>query len=83
MFAMSSGEQSVFLVIPLLGLAKVLGSSGKSAKAAEIYQRVVKIMESSYGADSKNLVLPLSGLGNLLLGQGKAVEAEKHFTRSV
>lgn len=76
------GGQCVFLVTPLLGLAKVLGSSGRTSEAAESYQRVISIMESSHGgADSADLLLPLSGLGNLLLSQGKANEAEKPFTR--
>ncbi|XP_074291724.1 uncharacterized protein LOC141618516 [Silene latifolia] len=77
------GKHDIFLVTPLLGLAKVLGSNGKASEAADIYKRVITIMESSYGADSANLILPLSCLGNLLLGQGKADDAENPFSRIV
>ncbi|KAL9237429.1 hypothetical protein vseg_011978 [Gypsophila vaccaria] len=74
-------ENSIFLVTPLLGLAKVLGSIGKVTEAAEIYKRVITIMELNYGADSADLVQPLASLGNLLLHQGKADDAERPFTR--
>ncbi|XP_021761464.1 nephrocystin-3-like [Chenopodium quinoa] len=75
------GRHSIFLVTPLLGLAKHLGSVGRAAEAVEIYQRVITIVESSHGADSLDLVLPLSGFGNLLLSQGKPNDAEIPFTR--
>ncbi|KAH9621521.1 hypothetical protein KSS87_019334 [Heliosperma pusillum] len=75
------GEHNIFLVTPLLGLAKVLGSNGRASEAAEIYKRVITIMESRYGADNANIILPLACLGNLLLGQGKADDAEHPFTR--
>lgn len=75
------GRHSIFLVTPLLGLAKHLGTTGRAAEAVEIYERVITIVESSHGADSADLVLPLSGLGNLLLSQGKPNEAEIPFTR--
>lgn len=76
------GKHSIFLVTPLLGLAKHVGSAGRAAEAEEFYQRIITIMESSRGADSADLVLPLYGLGNLLLDQGKPNEAEIHFDRS-
>ncbi|XP_021774958.1 nephrocystin-3-like [Chenopodium quinoa] len=75
------GKHSIFLVTPLLGLAKHLGSVGRAAEAVEIYERVITIVESSHGADSLDLVLPLSGFGNLLLRQGKPNDAEIPFTR--
>ncbi|KAH9606482.1 hypothetical protein KSS87_016426 [Heliosperma pusillum] len=75
------GEHNIFLVTPLLGLAKVLGSNGRASEAAGIYKRVITIMESRYGADNANIILPLACLGNLLLGQGKADDAEHPFTR--
>uniref|UniRef100_A0A803MUN9 Nephrocystin-3 n=1 Tax=Chenopodium quinoa TaxID=63459 RepID=A0A803MUN9_CHEQI len=74
-------KHSIFLVTPLLGLAKHLGSVGRAAEAVEIYERVITIVESSHGADSLDLVLPLSGFGNLLLRQGKPNDAEIPFTR--
>ena len=75
------GKHSIFLVTPLLGLAKHLGSVGRAAEAVEIYEHVITIVESSHGADSLDLVLPLSGFGNLLLSQGKPNDAEIPFTR--
>lgn len=75
------GKKSIFLVTPLLGLAKVLGSNGKVVEAAEVYRRVITIIESSFGSDSADLILPLACLGNLLLGQGKPDDAEHPFTR--
>ncbi|KAL2921804.1 Nephrocystin-3 [Bienertia sinuspersici] len=75
------GMHSIFLVTPLLGLAKHLDSAKRVAEAEEIYQRVISIVESSHGADSVDLVLPLSGLGNLLLNQGKPEAAEIPFNR--
>ncbi|KAG5229538.1 nephrocystin [Salix suchowensis] len=56
------GKGSAFLVSPLLGMAKILGSIGKATTAIEVYQRVISILESSRGAESKDLVVPLSVL---------------------
>lgn len=75
------GKGSAFLVSPLLGMAKILGSIGKATKAIEVYQRVISILESSRGAESKDLVVPLSGLGNLLIKEGRATDAESLFNR--
>ncbi|XP_044508343.1 nephrocystin-3 [Mangifera indica] len=75
------GKDSTFLITPLLGTAKVLGSVGRVRKAVEIYHRVITILESNRGAESEDLVLPLFGLGNLLIKEGKAVDAESAFIR--
>ncbi|KAJ0101006.1 hypothetical protein Patl1_05195 [Pistacia atlantica] len=74
-------KNSTFLITPLLGTAKVLGSVGRATKAVEIYHRVITILETNRGAESEDLVLPLSGLGNLLIKEGKAVAAESAFIR--
>lgn len=75
------GKDSTFLVTPCLGMAKVLGSTRKTEKAMEMYQKAITLLESSRGAESKDLVVPLLGLGNLLLKEGRAIDAETHFTR--
>ncbi|XP_020088876.1 nephrocystin-3 isoform X1 [Ananas comosus] len=75
------GNQSPFLILPLMGIAKVLRSIGRSTKAIAVYQRAVDILEKKRGMGSEELVVPLSGLGNLLLSEGKAVEAENCFSR--
>ncbi|KAL5539339.1 hypothetical protein UlMin_043828 [Ulmus minor] len=75
------GRISVFLVTPILGMAKALSSGGRATKAVKFYQRAVSILESSRGAVSEDLVIPLIGIGNLLLQEGKAKEAEAPFLR--
>ncbi|XP_015067350.1 nephrocystin-3 isoform X1 [Solanum pennellii] len=75
------GNTSSFVVTPLLGMAKVLGSTGKTKKAIETYQRVVKILESSRGEESEELVVPLFGMGNLLLKERRVTDAENAFNR--
>ncbi|KAM2007143.1 hypothetical protein ACFX15_002092 [Malus domestica] len=75
------GENSVFLITPILGIAKVLTSIGRTSKAVESYNRAITLLESSRGAESEDLVIPLFGLGNLLLKEGKPTEAETPFLR--
>lgn len=79
---LSSGKYSVFLITPILGMAKVLSSIGRTSKAAEFYYRAISLLESSRGAESEDLVIPLFGVGSLLLKEGKPVEAETPFLRS-
>lgn len=76
-----TGNTSSFIVTPLLAMAKVLGSNGKTKKAIETYHRVVKILESSRGEESEELVVPLFGMGNLLLKEGRVTDAENAFNR--
>ncbi|XP_006350525.2 nephrocystin-3 isoform X2 [Solanum tuberosum] len=75
------GNTSSFIVTPLLGMAKVLGSTGKTKKAIETYHRVVKIIESSRGEECEELVVPLFGMGNLLLKERRVTDAENAFNR--
>ncbi|XP_049393489.1 uncharacterized protein LOC125857879 isoform X2 [Solanum stenotomum] len=75
------GNTSSFIVTPLLGMAKVLGSTGKTKKAIETYHRVVKILESSRGEECEELVVPLFGMGNLLLKERRVTDAENAFNR--
>lgn len=75
------GNTSTFIITPLLGMAKVLSSNGKTKKAIETYHRVVKILESSRGEESEELVVPLFGMGNLLLKEGRVTDAENAFNR--
>ncbi|XP_016471148.2 uncharacterized protein LOC107793338 isoform X2 [Nicotiana tabacum] len=75
------GNTSSFIVTPLLGMAKVLGSHRKTTKAIEAYHRVVKILESSRGEESEELVVPLFAMGNLLLKEGRVADAENAFNR--
>ncbi|KAI5347226.1 hypothetical protein L3X38_015105 [Prunus dulcis] len=75
------GKNSVFLITPILGMAKVLGSIGRTSKAVEFYHRAISLLESSRGAESEDLVVPLFGVGSLLLKEGKPVEAESPFLR--
>lgn len=78
---LSSGKNSVFLITPILGMAKVLSSIGRTSKAVEFYHRAISLLESSRGAESEDLVIPLFGVGSLLLKEGKPVEAESPFLR--
>lgn len=75
------GSQSPFLVMPLLGLAKVLKSSGRVTEAMETYQRSITILEKTRGPMSEDLVLPLSCMGNLYIDEGRAVDAKATFSR--
>lgn len=77
------GKDSAFLITPLLGMAKALGSIGRVTKAVEIYHQAIAILELSRGAESEDLVVPLLGLGNLLIKERKATDAEIPFTRLV
>lgn len=73
--------ESAFLVTPLLGMANALGSTRRTTKAVEVYNRAIAIVEQDRGVESEELVVPLSGLGNLLVKEGKADLAENTFTR--
>ncbi|CAA6671520.1 unnamed protein product [Spirodela intermedia] len=77
------GSQSPFLVMPLLGLAKVLKLSGRVTEAMETYQRSITILERSRGPMSEDLVLPLFSIGNLFIDEGRAVDAKTTFSRIV
>lgn len=76
-----SGKDSSFLITPILGMAKVLGTIGRTAKAVEFYHRAVSILESNRGFEDEDLVIPLFSLGNLLLKEGKGKDAEACFAR--
>lgn len=65
-----------------MGIAKVLGSSGRASEAIETYHRVIDILESNR-REGEELIVPLSSLGNLLLKEGKASDAECTFNRFV
>lgn len=71
----------MYLVTPILGMAKVLGSIGRATKAVEFYHRSISILESCRSTENEDLIIPLYGLGNLLLKEGKLVEAESPFLR--
>ncbi|XP_015865808.1 uncharacterized protein LOC107403435 isoform X2 [Ziziphus jujuba] len=75
------GKMSVYLVTPILGMAKVLGSLGRATKAVEFYHRSITILESCRSTENEDLIVPLFGLGNLLLKEGKPMEAESPFLR--
>ncbi|XP_072961485.1 uncharacterized protein [Typha angustifolia] len=78
---MGIGNDNPLLIPPLMGMAKVFTSIGRSTKAIVIYHRAVGILEKTSGKESKELVVPLFGLGNLLINVGKAAEAETCFSR--
>lgn len=67
--------------MPLLGMAKALGSAGRATKAIDKYHRSISILESNLGTESKELVVPLNALGNLLIEEGKSEDAESAFRR--
>lgn len=75
------GKNSIYLITPLLGMAKVLGAIGRSTKAVETYHRAIAILELNKGAESEDLVVALFGLGNILLKEGRTTDAETHFVR--
>ncbi|KAG8381126.1 hypothetical protein BUALT_Bualt06G0090000 [Buddleja alternifolia] len=74
------GNKSSFLCTPLLGMAKVMGTSGRATGAIETYQRVLRILESSRG-ETEELIMPLFALGNLLIKEGRTSEAEYPFNK--
>lgn len=76
-----SGKNSVYLVTPILGMAKALGSIGRATKAVESYHHSINILESCRGSENEDLIIPLFGLGNLLLKERKAMEAETPYLR--
>uniref|UniRef100_A0A0A0KN69 MalT-like TPR region domain-containing protein n=1 Tax=Cucumis sativus TaxID=3659 RepID=A0A0A0KN69_CUCSA len=73
------GEDSSFLITPILGMAKVLGTIGRAGKAVECYNRAISLLESSRGFENEDLVIPLISLGNLMLKEGKGKDAETCF----
>ncbi|CAI9775075.1 unnamed protein product [Fraxinus pennsylvanica] len=75
------GNNSSFLTMLLLGMAKVLGAMGRASEAMETYQRVIKLLESSRGGENEELVVPLLAQGNLLMKEGRAPDAESPFNR--
>ncbi|XP_078429120.1 tetratricopeptide repeat (TPR)-like superfamily protein isoform X2 [Wolffia australiana] len=75
------GSQSPFVVVPLLGLAKVLKLRGRVTEAMEAYQRSIAVLEKSRGSMSEDLVLPLSCIGNLYIDDGRATDAKATFSR--
>ncbi|XP_022891097.1 nephrocystin-3 [Olea europaea var. sylvestris] len=75
------GNNSSFLTMLLLGMAKVLGSMGRASEAMETYQRVITLLESSRGGENEELAVPLLALGNLLVKEGRAPDAESPFNR--
>ncbi|KAM7272280.1 hypothetical protein ACFE04_026943 [Oxalis oulophora] len=75
------GKNSVFLVMPFLGMAKAYDSIGRATKSVDMYHNAIAILELSRGPVSEDLVIPLSALGNLLLKEGKASDAESTFNR--
>ncbi|CAH9069989.1 unnamed protein product [Cuscuta europaea] len=77
------GETNFFIIVPLLGMAKALGSVGRARKAIETYHRAISILESSQGTESEELVVPLFALGNLLLEERRAADAETAFQRVI
>ncbi|CAN6444491.1 unnamed protein product [Victoria cruziana] len=77
------GRESLFLVSPLLGMARAFASSGRAKEGIRTFHRVIHFYEGSKGGDDEDLVLPLSSLGNLLVSEGKIEEAEKCFNRII
>ncbi|KAF3432799.1 hypothetical protein FNV43_RR23901 [Rhamnella rubrinervis] len=75
------GKTCLYLVTPILGMAKALGSIGRATKAIEFYHRSINILESCRGSENEDLIIPLFGLGNLLLKEGKSMEAETPYLR--
>ncbi|KAE8722464.1 hypothetical protein F3Y22_tig00013960pilonHSYRG00101 [Hibiscus syriacus] len=81
MLNVCSSNNSVFLVTPLSGMAKVLSSTAKATQAVDIYHRVIHILELSRGVASEDLIVPLFGLGSLLMKESKVTGAEDAFIR--
>lgn len=77
------GTRSSFLCTPLMGMAKVQGTSGRAPEAINTYQRVIEILESIGGGETREMILPLCALGNLLIKEGRASDAEFTFSRLV
>ncbi|PKA54400.1 hypothetical protein AXF42_Ash000233 [Apostasia shenzhenica] len=75
------GQDSLFLITPLLGRAKVFKLIGRATKAMAIYDQAIYILEKNRGMDSDELVIPLFCLGDLCISEGKALEAESCFSR--
>lgn len=76
-----AGNNSPFLITPLLGMAKVYRLIGRATKAAALYHQTVDILEKNRGGESEELVVPLCSLGNLFINEGKTVDAEACFRR--
>ncbi|GAB2221892.1 hypothetical protein Droror1_Dr00013085 [Drosera rotundifolia] len=77
----SHGENSTYLVRPLLALARNLTIKQKTSEALKYCHRAVKIVETRRGREALDLALPLSSLGNILLLERKPNEAESYFNR--
>ncbi|XP_031499556.1 uncharacterized protein LOC116263877 isoform X2 [Nymphaea colorata] len=77
------GKQSLFLVSPLLGIARAFASSGRAKEGIKTFHEVIHLYERSKGGDDEDLVFPLSSLGNLLVSEGKIEEAENCFSRII
>ncbi|KMZ66141.1 hypothetical protein ZOSMA_2G01530 [Zostera marina] len=75
------GKQSPFLVMGLLGKAKVLKSTGRVTEAIDTYHQTVNILEKNRGTESEELVIPLFALGDLQIDEGMVLEAEYSFKR--
>ncbi|KAG0493970.1 hypothetical protein HPP92_004964 [Vanilla planifolia] len=75
------GNQSPFLITPLMGRAKIFRLIGRATKSRATYCQVIQILEKSKGFESEQLVIPLVSLGNLCIDEGKVKEAESCFSR--
>ncbi|KAL9250222.1 Nephrocystin-3-like protein [Drosera capensis] len=77
----SHGENSTYLVKPLLALVRNLTIKQKTSEALKYCHRAIKIVETRRGREALDLALPLSSLGNILLLERKPKEAESYFNR--
>ncbi|KAB2596826.1 nephrocystin-3-like [Pyrus ussuriensis x Pyrus communis] len=59
MYSTLGMKNCVFLTTPILGMAKVLSSIGRTSKAVEFYNSATTLLESSRAAESEDLVIPL------------------------
>ncbi|KAG0491890.1 hypothetical protein HPP92_005288 [Vanilla planifolia] len=65
------GNQSPFLITPLMGRAKIFRLIGRATKSRATYCQVIQILEKSKGFESEQLVIPLVSLGNLCIVKGR------------
>ena len=80
-FSFLIGSDSSFLVSPMLGMAKALGSNGRIREAIQTYHCVIELLEHHKGPLCEELVVPLFSLGKLLLKEARVSEAENFFKR--